>query len=161
VRRWGNPAVCAWAGNIAPAVAAQFSFVSLFNDQSSAYALALLDWGNFTNPTGTPAVFGIAQGKLGSNPVQGSPVVTNGTTTPGQVLTGSVVAFPTLGIFPSLTGSNGLWGHDFPMSVLLPGWAITAYSNIVDTVFGISFFWEVVLPIDIINPRIGIRGEEH
>jgi hypothetical protein len=156
VHRWGNPQRCFYGANTAPATAAVFGFVSLYNDAGAQYALAILDIGTDPDANSLTAGYVVAQGKLGAGDIRGLHCVTDGLTGPGVVTQGTVGTLPTtFSYFPTLNGVSPAWLHDFPMFVLLPGWSLTSYGLAVNTHQQASFIWEIVLPIDILNPRIG------
>jgi hypothetical protein len=158
--RWGNPARSAYAVHQAAAVAAQFPFVSLFNDGSAQYLLAIIDIGN-DPAASSPAGYVISQGQIGSNPRQGLPVVTGRTTVQGVVTQGNAATLPSINLFPFNTGSSGAWPHEFPLIVLSPGWALTQYGNTVNQPATVSFWWEIAFAVDVINPDIGLTEHTH
>lgn len=148
---YGKPGRCAYAATTLTPGAANFTFFSLYNDQVSAYVLAVHDWAWFTDPEQFVHGFVVSQGKIGSNPVQGSPVVSNRQPMPGQLLSGTAAVAPAFSFFPTFGGAVnggfsalGGWPHAFPMVVLTPGWSLTAYTANVATPMGLSYFWEVL-----------------
>jgi len=161
VRHWPILARCAYQSNVAPAVAAQNSFVSLYNDSSAAQVIAMRDYA--VNPTVGAGIEGflVSQAKLGATPLQGISVYTPGGAMPGQLLIGSVAALPTFNLFPTGGTTAPGWLHDFPMVVLAPGWSLTAYGNTLNLVLSVYFWWEWMYPAQLLNPDIGPEHISH
>jgi hypothetical protein len=145
---------CAWAYAVSPAVAAAFSWVSLFNNNAAAYELNLLE---VSTLSGALAVNGfvVAQSNLGGSSGVITPAHTGEAPPPGAVTFGSVGALPTINF--SSFGSNGVsaWDRDFPFIVLRNGWSITAYGNVVNTALSFGFFYEAAFPAYLYSPNIG------
>lgn len=148
-----KPSRCAYGANATTDEEGTFQFVSLFDEVTSAYVLAVHD---VASSAAAPLFIGslvVSQGQLGSNPVQGQPVVSNRQAMAGQVSQGEIATLPTAGLFLPQTGlaaanaqGGSMWPHEFPLIVLTPGWSLTAYSATQDGPFNVSFWWQVLTP---------------
>lgn len=141
-----RPSRCAYGANVTTDATGNTQFISLFNEISSAYVLAVHDFA-LKPITGSATAFGfvVDQGQLGADPVQGMPVVSNRQPMAGQVSQGEVTTLPTIQLWPP-SPTTQVWPHDFPFIVLTPGWSLTAYALSTDILFGFSFWWQVLTP---------------
>lgn len=155
MRRFGDPSRCAYGMGSFTNTAANNAFVSLFND-SNQYHLGIFAAGLDISSIQTIDGFVVAQGIQGAAAEQGQPVVTGRGPVAGVITTGEVVTKPSNN-FPTLqAASSQLWQHDFPFLVLYPGWSLSVYASLANNtplVFG--FWWEVLLPDELLNPKIG------
>lgn len=154
MRRFGDPSRCAYAYAETQGDGVGFAFLSLFND-SNQYHLAVFGTGeDFASATNfTTAVVSNAQ--VGTLIVRGQPVVTNRQPMAGIITGGIAGSLPTPN-FPVTRGSPFTsWPHDFPLLVLAPGWSLTGYTSAADSLFALDFWWEVILPDELLNPKIG------
>jgi hypothetical protein len=145
---------CAYANQEVPLLAANFAFVSLYNDSSAAQVLAVREYAVEQRSDSTTG-FKVAQGLLGSSPIQGKPVYTNAGSMPGVLSQGYVTVLPLMDLATAGGSTIAGWAHDFPMIVLAPGWAITAYQAAAGTSFFFGFWWEWMYPAQLLNPDIG------
>ena|SRR5271154_860526 len=123
-----------------------FGFASLYNDSVAPYVLAVHDMSGDTVGFPASGAFTVQQGIQGSNPVNGSPVVTGRQRMQGQVYQGNVVSlpqmtFPVLGPFGQYT-----YPHEYPFLVLTPGWSLTMYCPTSGQTFDWGFWWQVLTP---------------
>lgn len=129
----------------AAAVAAQFGFVSLFNNDALGRYLAVMDVGRALLET-VQTGFLVQNKQIGAGAVNPSPLVTTATPPPGQLTTGTVAALPTFNLLNGVVEQGNQWPHDYPLVVLASGWSITLYAPIVNVVWQAGFLFEVLEP---------------
>lgn len=122
-----------------------FGAVSLFNDASAPVYLVVWAYYVVTGNAATLAPLFLAKGKVGANPLQGVPIVSDGPAIAGQVTFGNVAALPTANAY-SFNTVTGTAFQLYPFAVLAQGYSLTAYASAAAVALSLGFLWEAVYP---------------
>lgn len=116
--------------------------------------LAVYEWGNQPDSSGTVQGFVFSKGILGTTPVQGQKIISDDSTAVGQMRIGNVAQNPTIQFTASAEGGTNAWARNFPFFILSPGWSCTAYSTAQQVNLSVCFWYEMLAPEDL--PSLGV-----
>lgn len=131
------------------AVAAQYSFVALFNDSTSGDMLRIRSYA--VQPgAGAVCLAFLNQGSLGSLVLAGQSIFAGEPQFAGSLYSGSNATQPTTGSFIGQTTNGNFYNNLLPIAYLRPGWAYVIQCRVVNTSVGASLVWED-LAIDMLS----------
>lgn len=140
--RWGDPRRTAYGTASQAAVAAQFSWIALFNNSTGPQLLSIL---GITEDGNDPSVANnvvIAHGTPSGTAIAPIPAFSGETTPVGQIFTGTAASIPATSFYyvPGQGTANN--PHPYPFFTLQAGWAFYLYCLIVNSQLGLSFLYQ-------------------
>jgi hypothetical protein len=128
-------------GALVAALAANYSFVALYNDSTIGHILRVVSWLTVPNPIGNVTAY-FVQGTVGSLVSRGVALFSGEQDMAGQIWSGQNTVVPPFGIIlnanvnPAFAPAYAPWWH------VRPGYSLVAGPPTVNIAVSVSFWWE-------------------
>jgi hypothetical protein len=131
-------------GYISVAGGSAFPSVYLFNNSSSHYLVVR----DFQTQVGSGSLIYLAsvRGHTGTQGGTIHPYVADMAQPAGQLWSDNAATAISPDNLQKNTGNSPIWGHDFPIGVIAPGWSMVFQQEISTATMEIGIIWEAILP---------------
>ena len=139
---WGDPRRLAYCTGNAAAVAAQNSFVGIYNNSPGQHILCIIDFSQQQSTVAVLAGFAMLNAAIGTIGASGFTAFNSQAAPPGQVLTGSVTALPSPLVYFGGQVPPASNPRDWALAFLEPGDAFVMYAQTVDIALNATVWYE-------------------
>jgi hypothetical protein len=132
-------------GTNVAALAANYSFVSLYNDSTIGHILRVVEWMVDAGGTSDAVAFFIplVTGTLVSSGIQ---LFSGEGLGAGSIYSGQTVVPPPFGVILSSQGVPTIGSRDMPWFYVRPGYSLVIKNDVVNTLLVASLWWEDLEP---------------
>lgn len=153
------PLRAARAGALHGAAAAKFPAIGIFNNSRGEVLLRIRDWLVQDTQQSNVQHF-VLQGAQGLTLSNGNPLVPTERTPYGQLAVGDLNAVPAGGgdyFFKGTGTSVTEWPHDYPFTILEPGWLDVWVGLVANQNISVGYLWDWIDAADLRSLREAIE----